>query len=151
VETNSAGLLFKNSSTSIFDLFASLYTLKIKHKLSDLAINDLLKITKLILPDGNACPKNIKQVQKMFFQQHASLYYTICSKCENLSLGIPWKTSITSKTGYCQINSVGILPPQKCGNELIPFITFDVEAQIKSILDDNKIKMIKRIIQCGLY
>ena len=135
--------MFDKSNTSIFDFYVSLYSLKIKHKISDSATNDILKFIREILPDKNNCPKNLKKIEKSFFHKHAGMFYTVCNICEKHSNGILWGNTISSKKTFCQAIINQASPSNFCGGELIPFVTFDIESQLKKILTNEKIKMIK--------
>ena len=64
------------------------------------------------------------------------MVHFVCSGCEKLSEGTVWEKSFSTKKYSCQTAS--------CQSELIPFITFDLMYQLKSILSINNIDQIKK-------
>ena len=129
---------FSGSSSTVFDFSMAIYGIKMKHKLSDAAVNDLLKFFKLILPDNNLCPKTIETIEKKLTKGHDGLIYKICSKCESLSEGVEWLNNMVDKKENCKNIS--------CSGTLVQFITFDIIEQLKSILTDKNMNQIKKNI-----
>ena len=50
IDHDTRDFLFPGANTTLFEFYVSYYAIKIKHKLSDLATNDILKCFKHILP-----------------------------------------------------------------------------------------------------
>ena len=77
--------IFEEANTSVFDVIMGVYSLRIKHSMSDEATNDLLKFIKMILPNNSNFPKNLRALEKsLVYDQHAKIHL-VCSKCEDYS------------------------------------------------------------------
>jgi hypothetical protein len=113
--------LYPNSLIDVDSFINSFSAIVFKHKLSDNAVRDILKLTNSILPQPNNCPKNIKKIHKKLFgiKDKYIKNYFYCSNCQKLS----------SDSKSCDT----------CQTQLINFITLDVSYQLKSLVDRKDI------------
>ena len=56
----SIDMLYDESITSYSEFLCSLYAIKVKHKLGDSVLNDVLFLIKSVLPTPNKCPKSVR-------------------------------------------------------------------------------------------
>jgi hypothetical protein len=127
--------LFQNSQTTIKEFLYSIYLVKVKHKLSDDSVADFLKLIKHILPEQNKCPISLNKFEKELFNDHKGTFYHMCIKCNKIIESCPFK-DFKHKKKYCN----------SCESELVSFIQLDVESQLTSILNKEKIIQIKTSI-----
>jgi hypothetical protein len=124
--------LFQNSQTTIKEFLYSIYLVKVKHKLSDDSVADFLKLFKHVLPEQNKCPVSLNKFEKELFNDHKGTFYHMCIKCNKIIDSCPFK-DFKHKKKYCN----------SCESELVSFIQLDVESQLVSILNKEKIIQIK--------
>ena len=110
----------------------AIFSLKIKHAFPDNATDDILKLINIILPNGNKCPISLRSIEKKLILDQNALIHFVCSECDNLLDPINWLQEF-SNTQLCV----------KCGTVLIPFVTFELEQQLRKILKPDKILQIK--------
>ena len=128
--------LFEGSNTTINEFLVTILALKFKHNLADNATNDFLKLINQILPSNNRCPKNLNKFERQQLDKHIVDYYLICNneKCNKLSNKEPFN-SYTNTEKKCN----------SCAAMMKPFITFDIESQLRCILKPkNKLEQIKK-------
>ena len=84
------------------------------------------------MPNGNKCPISLRSIEKKLILDQNALIHFVCSECDNLLDPINWLQEF-SNTQLCV----------KCGTVLIPFVTFELEQQLRQILKPDKILQIK--------
>jgi len=122
LETNA--FLFSNSNIQLKELYMSLLGLKFKHKLSDLALDDFIKLIKIILPSPNNCAKTYKAITKYFNIEASSNEFSICPICKNV-------------TQYEKNKKIDKLCSKCTDNEQIQFTVYDIKPQIENILSNK--------------
>ena len=128
--------LFQNSQTTIKEFLYSIYLVKVKHKLSDDSVADFLKLFKHVLPEQNKCPVSLNKFEKELFNDHKGTFYHMCIKCNKIIDSCPFK-DFKHKKKHCK----------SCESELVSFIQLDVESQLESILNREKIIQIKTTLK----
>jgi hypothetical protein len=113
--------LFENSPTSVDSLVKSVLNLMYKHRLSDEAVKDYLKLMKSTLINPNKCPSSVKAIYDHVLKERDN-YITRNFFCKN-----------------CQKCMESMECPV-CKGENIYFITLDVAFQIKSIIRRQSIR-----------
>lgn len=122
IEDRPKKVLYKDSDTSLKELGITLLSLKFKHKMSEAALDDVLKIFNFVLPEENICPKSTKTLSQQIQCDKNITFYKICvqDECQKIQ-------SESNKTNNCEV----------CNNkELIEFATYGIEDQLKSILSN---------------
>ncbi len=111
--------LYEGSDISVNEFGVSLLSLKYKHKFSESAMDDILKLIKIVIPNPNKCPKTSSSLFKSFLCENISKNFETCTDCKNIDLLTKNKICLECKTG-----------------ELVPFCTFDIISQIEIILSN---------------
>ena len=121
-ERDTNGYIYPGSSSTLNEFAISLLLLKYKHKFSETALDDILRVFQIVLPKGNSCPKSFKSLSQILNVEVETKNYLICSNqaCEALSED--------EKSEKCI----------KCNNELIHFSIFNILTQLKKILNNNE-------------
>jgi len=110
--------IYKNSTTTIKDLAWSLLSFKYMHKLSDIALDDMLNLISLLLPE-NKLPKTSRKLLGCLDIENYAIDHVYCVKCKLISLDDSSKRCIT------------------CANELIKFSTYEIIPQLEKILSNE--------------
>jgi hypothetical protein len=114
--------LYNESNTSLKELGITLFSLKFQHKMSEAALDDILKIFNMILPQENKCPKSTKTLAQQIECVKNITIYKICTTdgCQNIQSG---SNNIT----FCE----------KCDNkELIEFAVYGIIEQLKTVINN---------------
>jgi hypothetical protein len=114
--------LYNESNTSLKELGITLFSLKFQHKMSEAALDDILKIFNMILPQGNTCPKSTKTLAQQIQCVKNITIYKICTteECQNIQ-------SESNNTTFCE----------KCNNkELIDFAVYGIIEQLKTVINN---------------
>jgi len=127
----SIGLLYNESKTTDSEFLYSLYAIKIKHKLGDSVLNDILFLIKSVLPQPNKCPKSVKGFDKLIPKKSISHFHECCMICQEIKKSDNIENHKLSDKFKCE----------RCNYKTSIFVTFDVQKQLESILN------LKNIIQ----
>lgn len=127
--------IYENSNIGNKEFVIALYSIIIKHKLSNNAVDDLLNLLQLILPKKNNLPSNHKVLYKIFYKFDELNLYNLCSTCDKI---------------YEEVNFNGNIENKKlclnCNKIQEQFVTFDILTQLKTILTKVKLKDISENI-----
>jgi hypothetical protein len=116
--------IYKDSNIKSKEIFTSLLALKFKHKFSDLAMDDLIKLIKIMLPPSNNFPKTYKAIEKYFNIDPISNDFNLCSKCKSIINA----NDKNNKSKICSSCS---------NNELIQFTVYNLKPQLENILKNK--------------
>lgn len=119
--------LYMGSNVTVNDLLITVNLIKLKHGLSNNAINHIMELLKTILPQPNKCPRSLRKSQKYFLPSDTGSFsknFTICSSCENL---IEERRLNDFKCSKCLADQ-----------SVIPFLSFDVKKQLEIILSNQE-------------
>ncbi len=120
---------YKNSNTTIKDLAMSFLAIKYMHKLSDIVLDDILKLISIIIPE-NKLPKTSKKlISTLSLNDNEIIENLYCSKCDNVS------------------DVKNIKNCAMCNSELIKFTTFDIIPQLEKILSNQS--YVKQIVSAN--
>lgn len=70
--------LYEGSDISVNEFGVSLLSLKYKHKFSESAMDDILKLIKIVIPNPNKCPKTSSSLFKSFLCENISKNFETC-------------------------------------------------------------------------
>ncbi|CAF1047635.1 unnamed protein product, partial [Brachionus calyciflorus] len=131
--------LFNGSRTDMNEFFMAIFSLKIKHNLNTKTIDDILKLFNMVLPEGNKCPKSFSKIEKFLsFPEKNYQVYFFCHNCNSISQNEKELSILNTKKNICD----------SCLNEISPFVTFDIESQIRRKLQNAN--LFKQIIKMNL-
>ncbi|CAF0973036.1 unnamed protein product [Brachionus calyciflorus] len=125
-DMNASDNLYPNSDLSCNEFLFAMSAIKLKHNLSENAINDILSLFKLVLPEKNKSPKTLFRYEKEILKSKSAKFYEHCQKCGKLSnpIDIFDFRCLKKKCENCQII-------------LSTFACFDIREQILSVLKDK--------------
>ncbi|CAF1107671.1 unnamed protein product [Brachionus calyciflorus] len=118
--------LFQGSEIDVSQFLLTFYAIKAKHKLTDSASNDILKLIKIILPNNNNCPKTLNKFEKSFIKSNTAEYLEICHLCLH-------KTNIKSFEYFQNKPSVC----STCNIEFSTLVRFGIKSQLIEILQNE--------------
>ena len=127
--TNHDEQLFEGSNLTVQASSVLLLQYKLRHRLTEEAMGDLLRLIKMHCPSNNKCPASVFQLKKFF----PDINYTIkphhlCSQCMQ---------SVDAGSQTC--------PNESCNKEmgspnaLSSFIELPIESQLKVVLESKLI------------
>ena len=128
--------LFADSQTSSNELCWALNAVKLKHKLSNAAVRDILALFKIILPIPNKCPKSLKSFNKKILKADYGEFHKFCNVCKKIN-NSDSMDNYTLVVSFCN----------QCCFKLDSFITFSVKKQLQCILNDRNLKQIKNSLE----
>jgi hypothetical protein len=113
--------IYKESNITLKELACSLMILKFKHKFSEVAVDDILNLIKILIPSPNKCPKTSQTLLKTIPCDTQVEDYLICLNCK-----IPIQFSNSKKCLTCS------------NSELVQFCVYDIIPQINKIVMNSK-------------
>ena len=121
-EHDNEKVLYNESNTSVKELGITLLSLKFKHKMSEAAVDDILKIFNLVLPEENSCPKSSKTLAQQIECDKNITIYKICTEeeCQKIQS----QSNITTNCEQCN------------NKELIEFAVYGLIEQLKTVLNN---------------
>jgi len=133
-EEENEKMLYNESITTDSEFLCSLYAIKIKHKLGDSVLNDILFLIKSVLPQPNKCPKSVKGFDKLIPKKSLSCFHECCVICQEIKKSDSIENYKLSDNFTCE----------RCSYQTSTFVTFDVQKQLESILNVKNIIQIKK-------
>ncbi len=124
--------LFVNSNTTYSEFLFALYAVKMKHKLSDKSVTDILILIKSLLPQPNKVPKSMKSFDKLVEKKDIGNFHELCLNCNEIKR--------SDSLDNFKLNCFNC---DKCNVETYKFITYNIQKQLYSILTDDSINQIR--------
>ena len=110
------------------NFMVALYCFKMKHSLSDQAIQDLVQLLKLYSPENeNHTITSLPIFEKKLLSDSKASYFDCCDKCQFISSRLKLDTFVQTKK-KC---------PKCINKELVQFLCFDPKAQLIDIIKKN--------------
>jgi hypothetical protein len=123
--------MYFNSNCDVKTFSESFGSIVCKHKLSDDAVKDILKLIKSTLPQPNKCPTNIRKIHKLMVDDKVIKIFKTFYVCKN-----------------CKKESQESELCSSCDAKLVDYVTFDVGYEIESIINRND--NLKYLIQSNI-
>ena len=113
----------KSSNTTILDFYMAIYSIKIKHHLSDQAIKDIIKCCQLIIPEKKKAKVSLRSIERALLIGEKGSFFSSCLSCETIA---DEKELLDFKESKKKCPN--------CPGDLVDFFCFDVKSQIEKIL-----------------
>ena len=112
--------LYSESNTTLKEFALAILFYKLKHKISEVAINELMHIVKNILPTNNKCPLSYKMLKNQVKILNKITIYKICleENCQSIQ-------DLTQNIKFCSVCKIGLLTE---------FAVYGVKEQIQILL-----------------
>jgi hypothetical protein len=128
-------LLYTNANTSLLEFLLTMSSIRNKHNLSEVAVNEILSVFRLVLPRGNKVPKNLNLLEKKAISDQDGEHFKICSRC-NMTKSIGSLKTLKCSSDTCE----------SCEKKMTSFVIFDLKSQLTKIL--TRKQNIDQIIKC---